>query len=135
MNRIAVMFLKDGNAFWYNILPNGEWVNFDMKGSKLGDTFAGANYDHRDTRYAYVNLKDIIKKNYKDKSTKWWKEYSHIITFVIVAFIFILGCWILLAKMGNVVKMLGPIADNMRIAADTMSQAAVNCKQINSGLI
>ncbi|GAH06563.1 unnamed protein product, partial [marine sediment metagenome] len=53
------------NEYWYAISENGEWVNFDLSVSPDQDTLATANYDHRDTRYAYINLKEIIKKNYK----------------------------------------------------------------------
>ncbi|MCK4415733.1 MAG: hypothetical protein KAU84_01135, partial [Thermoplasmatales archaeon] len=54
------------DAFWYKILANGEWVNFDLAGVKGDKTLSKANYDHRDTRYAYINLKEIIKRNYRD---------------------------------------------------------------------
>lgn len=116
------------NAYWFNILQNGEWVNFALKGSKDGATFSEANYDHRDTRYAYINLREIIKRNYKDKATKWWKEYSPLITFVVVSFIFLIGCWVLLAKMGNVVKQLGPVAEGMKVVSENMKIVANTCQ-------
>lgn len=125
---------KEGNGFWYNILPNGEWVNFDMKSDSKSPTFAGANYDHRDTRYAYINLKEIIKRNYKDKSVKWWKEHSALITFIIVSVLFAIMIWVLLAKTGKMIGEIAPIAQNMKIAAQTMSDAAVNCQMVNSGV-
>lgn len=120
------------NAYWYTIRPNGEWVNFVLKrGSKK--TFAEADYDHRDTRYAYINLKEIIKRNYKDKAVKWWKEYSHIITFIIVAFIFVLSSWIMLAKIGKVIGQLGPVAEGMKQVSENMLKVAGSCE--TSGVV
>jgi len=88
------------NEFWYSISENGEWINFDLSTNPEDNTLANANYDHRDTRYAYVNLKEIIKKNYKDKSLVWWKDpvIMNIISYVIMCVIFT-GCiWFLIAK-------------------------------------
>lgn len=121
------------SSYWFNILPNGEWVNFALKGSKDGTTFAEANYDHRDTRYAYINLREIIKRNYKDKSTKWWKEYSPLITFVVVSFIFLIGCWVLLAKIGNVAKTLGPVAQAMQVVTENLKTVSSTCQ--SSGMV
>lgn len=123
------------NAFWYKILSNGEWVNFNLKEVDGKKTLSEAEYDHRDTRYAYINLKEIIKRNYRDKSVKWWKEYSHLITFIVVSFIFILGCWILLAKIGNLIKELGPLLDQFRIIAESMSNGVQASQNLNSGVI
>ena len=73
-------------------------------------------------------------RNYKDKSIKWWKEYSHVITFIIVAFIFVGACWILLSKIGGLIKDLGPIADQFTIIAERMSQGVQQAQNINSGV-
>lgn len=105
------------DAFWFKILPNGEWVNFDLKSikEKKGETgkqtLADADYDHRDTRYAYINLKEIIKRNYRDKSVKWWKEYAPLITFIVVSFIFLIGSWLLLAKIGKLIDSIIPLME------------------------
>ena len=121
--------------YWYCISENGEWVNFDLESDPKDNTLAQANYDHRDTRYAYVNLKDIIKRNYSDKAVKWWKEYSPLITFIICAFVFIGGCWVLLAKIGKLVEMLGPIAQDMAKAAGSMSESVQTAQNLNSGIV
>jgi len=123
------------NEYWYSISENGEWVNFDLSSEPEKDTLAVANYDHRDTRYAYVNLKDIIKRNYKDKSVQWWKEYSHLITFIIVSIIFVGSCWILLAKIGKLVTEMQPLIAQWTEISKIMSQAVQNAQNINSGVI
>ena len=123
------------NQFWYNILPNGEWVNYDISMDKGGKTFAEANLDHRDTRYSYINLKEIIKRNYGNKSVKWWKEYAPLITFIVISFVFILGCWILLARIGKLITQLGPIAENMASAAEIMAKGLQTSQNLNSGIV
>lgn len=125
------------NEYWYSISENGEWVNFDLSTNPEDNTLAKANYDHRDTRYAYVNLKEIIKKNYKDKSLVWWKDpvIMNIISFVIISIIFVGACWFLIAKMGHLIGQMGPFLDKMDIIADKMSGAVQNAQNINSGVV
>ena len=123
------------NAFWYKILPNGEWVNFDMKGVAGTKTLTKIDYDHRDNRYAYINLKEIIKRNYRDKSVKWWKEYAPLITFIITSFIFVLGCWVLLAKIGKLIDSVRPLMEIMKQNIDVSTQLLQNAQNINSGIV
>lgn len=123
------------NEYWYKILENNEWVNFEMSNHPEDNTLAIANYDHRDTRYAYVNLKDIIKKNYKDKAVQWWKEYSGVITIVVVGLMFVGAMWFFFWRTGKMLEMMAPISDNMRIASENMIDAVKNSQNINSGVI
>lgn len=125
------------NEYWYSISENGEWVNFDLSTNPEDNTLAKANYDHRDTRYAYVNLKEIIKKNYKDKSLVWWKDpvIMNIISFVIMSVIFVGACWFLISKMGNLIGQMGPFLDKMDIIADKLSTAVQGAQSINSGVV
>lgn len=125
------------NEYWYSISENGEWVNFDLSTDPDQNTLASANYDHRDTRYAYVNLKEIIKKNYKEKALVWWKDpvVMNIISFVIMSLIFIGGCWFLLAKFGVLIDKMGPWLDHMDIIADKLTGAVSNAQNINSGIV
>ncbi len=125
------------NEYWYSISENGEWVNFDLSTNPEDNTLAKANYDHRDTRYAYVNLKEIIKKNYKDKSLVWWKDpvIMNIISFVIMSVIFVGACWFLISKMGSLIGQMGPFLDKMDIIADKMAGAVQSSQNINSGVV
>lgn len=123
------------NEFWYKILDNGEWVNFNISSKPKDNSLAIANYDHRDTRYAYTNLSEIIKKNYKDKSTQWWKEYSGVITIVIVAIMFIGAMWFFFWRTGRMIDHITPIIDNLKIAAERIADAVQNSQNINSGVI
>lgn len=125
------------NEFWYSISENGEWVNFNLSVDPKYDTLANTNYDHRDTRYAYINLKEIIKKNYKDKSLVWWKDpvIMNIISYIIMCIIFVGACWFLIAKMGKLIGQMGPFLDKMDLIADKLAGAVKNAQNINSGAI
>lgn len=119
---------------WYTIAPNGEWVNFDLNANLEKSTLADIDYDHRDTRYAYVNLKEIIKRNYKDKNTKWWKEYAPMISFVVITFVFVAGLWILISQMGNLVAEFGPLFERQELISKNLLKAVELAQNLNSGV-
>ena len=124
------------NEYWYSISENGEWVNFNMSTDPKHNTLAQANYDHRDTRYAYINLKEIIKKNYKDKALVWWKDpvVMNIIAFIIMCMVFLGGVWFIVSKLGGAISSLGPFTERLEIIADKMAGAVKNAQNINSGI-
>lgn len=149
-SNISLFFLKNNktylarptramgkNEYWYSISENGEWVNFDLSMNPEKNTLAEANYDHRDTRYAYVNLKEIIKKNYKDKAIVWWKDpvVMNIISFVIMSIIFVGACWFLIAKIGGLIGEVANLIEKLGPPIDAVNQATLNAQNINSGVI
>ncbi len=123
------------DSYWYLILPNGEWVNIDISGDSDDPTKSKINYDHRDTRYAYINLREIIKRNWRDKSVTWWKEYSPLITFVVVSFIFIVSCWFLIRQIRGCIEILGPIAKDFKVIAESLSNSVNVQQNLNSGIV
>ena len=125
------------NEYWYLIAENGEWVNFDLSVDPKDNTLAKTNYDHRDTRYAYVNMKDIIKRNYKDKNLVWWKDpvIMNIITFMIMSLIFAGLTWFLIAKMGSLINEVAGLISALEPIAEGMGRAVESAQNINSGVI
>lgn len=149
-SNISLFFLKNNrtylprptramgnNEYWHSISENGEWVNFDLSISPESNTLAEANYDHRDTRYAFVNLREIIKRNYKDKSQMWWKDpvIMNIIAFVIMCFVFGGFCWFLIAKMGVLMGEMGHLIEKFEPISQTLGDAVKNAQNINSGVV
>jgi len=147
---ISLFFLRDkkiyiarptrsmgSNEYWYYISENGEWINFDLSTSPDDNTLAIANYDHRDTRYAYVNLKEIIKRNYKDKSVKWWQDPKiiGIIGIIIIMVIFTIVMILFFSRTGKMIEGLSPIADKMLTIADKLEKTSLNMQNINSGVV
>lgn len=115
------------NEYWYSISENGEWVNFNLSENPEDNTLADTNYDHRDTRYAYVNLKEIIKKNYKDKAIVWWKDpvVMNIIAFVIMSIIFVGAIWFLMIKMGHLISEVSGLISKLEPLVKTATSAEV----------
>lgn len=149
-SNISLFFLKNNktylarptramgkNEYWYSISENGEWINFDLSMNPEENTLAEANYDHRDTRYAYTNLKEIIKRNYKDKAQVWWKDpvIMNIIAFIIMSFVFVGACWFLIVKMGGLIGEVGNLVKAMEPISETLAQAVENAQNINSGVV
>ncbi|KKM14434.1 hypothetical protein LCGC14_1706130 [marine sediment metagenome] len=125
------------NEYWFSIAENGEWVNFDMSTHPDDNVLAKANYDHRDTRYAYVHLKEIIKKNYKDKALLWWKDpvIMNIIAFIVISVVFTGEMWFLISKVGDLIGQIPGFINSMELVADKMAGAVQNAQNINSGVV
>ena len=86
--------------FYVAITPNKEIVNFTLKAIGKDMREAGLDYDHTDMRWAAENTKEFIKRNYRDKSTPWWKEFQGVITgaIYIIVVTFCLGIILYLWK-------------------------------------
>lgn len=123
------------NEYWIEINDNGEWVNFDLSTDPDKDTLALANYDHRDTRYAYVNLKDLIKKNYKDKSVTWWKEHAALITLIVCGLVMAGVMWWFFHLQGKLSIQNVEISKNLVEAAKNIAEAVKGSQNLNSGII
>lgn len=99
------------DSYWYAVLNNREIVNFVMKNLNKELKEANLEYDHTDVRYAYENLREIIKRNYKDKSLKWWKEYKEVISIAILIFALTLSFVFIMWKLGDLVDKIGNLLD------------------------
>lgn len=99
------------NNYWYVRKNNREIVNFRLKNiNKTGE--ADLEHDHTDMRYASYNLKELVKRNYRDKATKWWKEYKDVISVVILIFVMTLSFIFLINYLGKVMEKLGILIDH-----------------------
>ena len=91
--RLRVLYLKSKDMwlprftrgitkdlFYIAITPKRELVNFTLKSISKDMAEAGLDYDHTDMIWASENLREFIKRNYRDKSTPWWKAYQGVIT-------------------------------------------------------
>ncbi len=76
--RFARGLTKD--LFYVAITQKREMVNFTLKTLSSDMKEAGLEYDHTDMIWASENLREFIKRNYRDKSTPWWKEFQGVIT-------------------------------------------------------
>lgn len=116
------------DAYWFAIKNNRELVNFTMK--NINDEMKEANldYDHTDMRYALTNLKDLIKRNYRDKSQPWWKEYKDVISLVVLIFVLTLSFIFIISKTGELIDKAGILiehADKLVQVAETKSGSGI----------
>ena len=88
------------DAYWFCIKNNREIVNFTLKNLNEEMKEGNLDYDHTDMRYAFTNLMELIKRNYRDKSQPWWKEFKEVIGLVILIFVMTLS-FISLKKWGD----------------------------------
>ncbi len=108
-------------SYWYSVRNNREIINFSMTNINKETGEAGLNYDHTDMRYAYTNLREIIKRNYKDKSQKWWREYKDVIATVVFIFVLSLSFFFIVSQVG---KLIGQIAPLLERAEQILAQLA-----------
>ena len=105
--------------YWFAIKNNREIVNFCMKNINEETKEAGLDYDHTDMRYALTNLLALIKRNYRDKSQPWWKEYKDVIATVVFIFVLTLSFIFIISKIGTLIDQTGALIDKADILIQT----------------
>lgn len=105
------------NLYYVLLTPTNQVVNFVIP--SLSKTLREANleFDHTDMLWAAENSREYIKRNYKDKSTKWWQLYQNTIAtailIMVMTFSFIIIIYFMrgiVVDMGNVAAQLGEYA-------------------------
>jgi len=108
------------DSYWFVIKNNREIVNFTMKNINEGMKEANLDYDHTDMRYALVNLRAMIQRNYRDNSKPWWREYKDVIGLVILIFVLSMSFFFIISKVGVLIDQVGQLIDH----ADTLVKSA-----------
>ena len=101
------------DLFYVTKTRNGELVNFVLKGIEKDMKEAGLEYDHTDMKWAYENVKEAIKRNYKDKATPWWKEYQGVISTAILLVVMTFCFVLIIFFMGSLMEKLGGLASSV----------------------
>jgi len=112
------------HSFWFFIKNNREIINFTLANINEEMAEAGLDYDHTDMRYGNTQLKEIIKRNYRDKSTPWWKEYKDLISVVVYIFVVSIALFFLIKEIGSIVDKLQPLIDRI---VEALSVISKNC--------
>lgn len=118
------------NIYAYNINRFGELTNFDF-GVGKDETEAKIDYDKRDQTYAYLNMQQLINRNYSEKNKlAWWKENLPLITVIVSAILLILAMWFFFSQSGQQLTVWTEISKNLQ-------NAAVQCNpsNVNSGIV
>ncbi len=96
--------------FYVALTPNKEIINFSLLGIGASLKEAGLDYDHTDMRWAAENLREFVKRNYRDKATPWWKEYAGVITTAIYILVMTFSFVIILFFLRDVIADIGKVA-------------------------
>ncbi|KKL51935.1 hypothetical protein LCGC14_2290490 [marine sediment metagenome] len=116
------------DSYWFVIKNNREIVNFTMK--NINDEMKEGNldYDHTDMRYALVNLRAMIQRNYRDNSKPWWREYKDVIGLVVLIFVLSLSFFFLISKVAELIDKAAILiehADQLVKSAQTLRGSGV----------
>ncbi len=102
------------DLFYICITQKRELVNFTLKSLSKDMAEAGLKYDHTDMIWASENLREFIKRNYRDKSTPWWKAYQGVITtaiyIIILTFSFVVILYFMRQIMGDISAVISETA-------------------------
>lgn len=105
------------NIYAYNINRFGELTNFDF-GEGEDETEAQMDFDHRDQTYAYLNLQQLINRNWRKKETlTWWKEHLPLIVVIISSLLLILAMWFFFSQSAHQLATWTQISENFAEAA------------------
>ncbi len=118
-------------VYYVAITAHKEIVNFTLKSLDESMMEAGLDYDHTDMRWAAENLREFVKRNYKDKAVKWWQQYAGVITTAAFILVMTFSFVIILYFMRGVVSDIGVVAKNMAEAANQLNL----CTPQGSGVI
>ncbi len=116
------------DSYWFAIRNNREIVNFTMKNINEEMKEANLEYDHTDMRYALTNLKELIKRNYRDKSQPWWREFKDVIGLVVLIFVLTLSFIFIISRVGTLIDQVGSLiehADQLIQLAETKAGSGV----------
>jgi len=118
------------NIYAYNINRFGELTNFDF-GVGEDETEAKMDFDHRDQTYAYLNLQQLINRNWREKNVLgWWKENLPLITVIVSALLLVLAMWFFFSQSSQQLASWTQISKSF-------SDAALQCNpsNIKSGIV
>ncbi len=124
--RLRVLYLKSKDMwlprftrgitkdlFYVCITPKRELINFTLKSISSHMAEAGLDFDHTDMIWASENLREFIKRNYRDKSTPWWKAYQGVITtaiyIILLTFSFVVILYFMREMIGEMTNILSGI--------------------------
>ena len=114
------------DLFFVMMTPNRQMVNFTLKSLESNLKEAGLEYDHTDMLWAAENTREFIKRNYKDKSIKWWQAYQGVITTAIYILIMTFSLVLIIYMLRGIVKDMATLQATIGEAVKTSCQNAFN---------
>lgn len=112
--------------FYVAISSTKEIVNFTLESLDKSMKEAGLTYDHTDMRWAAENMREFVKRNYKDKATPWWKEYQGVITTALYILVMTFSFVIIIYFLRGVITDIGGVAAALEGAVEKINLCAPN---------
>lgn len=101
------------NLYYVLLTPSQQMVNFTLKSLSSDLKEAKLDYDHTDMLWAAENTREFIKRNYKDKSIKWWQAYQGVITTAAYIMIMTFSMVLIIYFLRGLVEDIGGIANTV----------------------
>lgn len=104
------------DLFFVGMTPNRQMVNFTLGSFSTNMKDANLQTDNTEMLWAAENTREFIKRNYKDKSTKWWKEYQGVITTAIYILVMTFSFILIIYFLKDLIQDVGAListADNL----------------------
>lgn len=98
------------DLFYVLLTPTQQMVNFTLKSLSADLKQANLEYDHTDMLWAAENTREFIKRNYRDKSVKWWQLYQNTIAVAGLMLIFTFSFLLILYFMRGMIQDIGQIS-------------------------
>ncbi len=107
------------DLFYVLLTPTQQMVNFTLKSLSSDLKEANLEYDHTDMLWAAENTREFIKRNYRDKSVKWWQLYQNTIAVAGLMLIFTFSFLLILYFMRGMMQDIGAVAGTISEAVKT----------------
>lgn len=107
------------DLFYVLLTPTQQMVNFTLKSLSSDLKEAKLEYDHTDMLWAAENTREFIKRNYRDKSIKWWQLYQNTIAVAALMLIFTFSFLLILYFMRGMMQDIGGVAATISEAVKT----------------
>lgn len=107
-------------VFFVGVSENKEIINFTLQSLSSSMREARLSYDHTDMRWAAENMRDFVKRNYKDKATPWWREYKDIITTAIFILLMTFSLIIIIYFMRGIVQDMSALQGSINNAINQL---------------
>lgn len=113
------------DLFFVGLTPTQQMVNFTIKGISEDLKNAELDYDHTDMIWAAENTREFVKRNYKDKSVKWWQMYQGVITTAAYILIMTFSLVIIIYFMRGIVEDMGSLLGTIESVLENSCARAV----------
>lgn len=113
------------DLFFVGLTPTQQMVNFTIKGISEDLKNAELDYDHTDMIWAAENAREFVKRNYKDKSVKWWQLYQGVITTAAFIMVMTFSLVIIIYFMRGIVEDMSLLFGQLNNAVQTSCAKAM----------